>query len=62
MVKKQGLGAIVTARLENARYTTGFRGQLIEDTTFRYVVLPAEGAAAVFELGGDFGCLRESAK
>ncbi len=60
-IKRHRLGAIVAARLENARYITGFRGQLIEDTIHRYVVLPAEGDAVVFELGGDYGRLKESA-
>jgi Xaa-Pro aminopeptidase len=61
-VKKHDLGAIVAARLENARYITGFRGQLIEDSIFSYVVLPAEGDSVLFELGGDYGRLKESAR
>lgn len=54
------LGAMVAMRVENTRYITGFKGLPIAATVLRYVVLPRGGEPVIFELGGDYGRLKES--
>jgi Xaa-Pro aminopeptidase len=57
---KHDLGAMVAMRVENTRYITGFKGLPIAATVLRYVVLPRGGEPVIFELGGDYGRLKES--
>lgn len=58
---KHDVGALVAIRAENTRYITGFKGLPVPMTVLRYVVLPVNGDPVVFELGADFGRLKESA-